>query len=206
MAEIFYKEVDFMETTCQRAILGTELSYYLEAGKSFTERIGKIMESIKRFFESLKNKVQEKIRSAKIRKDIKRLNAIIADKKSDGIMIDIDKTKELVETRMQVFLRDAANINKSKSPAKVEAAFNKIYNAAVRDIDLYISASKGGKLHKKFIRRVKLREAAKIALKELKNVNSDLDAVYNNLKKTVKSTTSIRSMFKVRNLMILKCS
>lgn len=196
MDEIFYKEVDLLGMKCENVILGNEISYYTEASSSFKEKIGKILEAIKSFFTKLKNKVQEKIRSAKIKKDVKRLNAIIANKKSNNIMIDIDTTKNLVEVRMSVFLRDAQKAANLKDPEKVKAAFNKVYEAACKDIDLYISASKGGKLHKKFIKRVKLRQAAKMALQELKGVNSDLDKVYKELATTVKKTTSIRSMFK----------
>lgn len=196
MNDIFYKEINLMEMRCNHAILGNEISYYTEAGSSFKEKIGKILEAIKSFFTKLKNKVQEKIRSAKIKKDVKRLNAIIANKKSNNIMIDIDTTKNLVEVRMSVFLRDAQKAANLKDPEKVKATFNKVYEAACKDIDLYISASKGGKLHKKFIKRVKLRQAAKMALQELKGVNSDLDKVYKELATTVKKTTSIRSMFK----------
>lgn len=196
MNDIFYKEVDLLEMKCENVILCTESAYYTEAGKGFKERILKILNTIKAFFAKLKAKVDEKIRSTKIKKDVKRLNAIIASKKSNGIMIDIDTTKNLVEVRLAAFLRDADKVTKLKDPKKVQAAFNKIYDAACKDIDLYISASKGGKLHKKFIKRVKLREAAKMALAELKNVNSDLDKVYKELATTVKKTTSIRSMFK----------
>lgn len=196
MNDIFYKEVDLLEMKCENVILCTESAYYTEAGKGFKERILKILNMIKAFFAKLKAKVDEKIRSAKIKKDVKRLNAIIASKKSNGIMIDIDTTKNLVEVRLAAFLRDADKVTKLKDPKKVQAAFNKIYDAACKDIDLYISASKGGKLHKKFIKRVKLREAAKMALAELKNVNSDLDKVYKELSSTVKKSTSIRSMFK----------
>lgn len=196
MNEIFYKEVDLLEMKCENVILCTESAYYTEAGKGFKDRIVKIINTIKAFFAKLKAKVDEKIRSAKIKKDVKRLNAIIASKKSNGIMIDIDTTKNLVEVRLAAFLRDADKVTKLKDPKKVQAAFNKIYDAACKDIDLYISASKGGKLHKKFIKRVKLREAAKMALAELKNVNSDLDKVYKELSSTVKKSTSIRSMFK----------
>lgn len=196
MNDIFYKEVDLLEMKCENVILCTESAYYTEAGKGFKERILKILNTIKAFFAKLKAKVDEKIRSAKIKKDVKRLNAIIASKKSNGIMIDIDTTKNLVEVRLAAFLRDADKVTKLKDPKKVQAAFNKIYDAACKDIDLYISASKGGKLHKKFIKRVKLREAAKMALAELKDVNSDLDKVYKELTDTVKKTTSIRSMFK----------
>lgn len=196
MNEIFYKEVDVLGMKCENVILCTESAYYTEAGKGFKDRIVKIINTIKAFFAKLKAKVDEKIRSAKIKKDVKRLNAIIASKKSNGIMIDIDTTKNLVEVRLAAFLRDADKVTKLKDPKKVQAAFNKIYDAACKDIDLYISASKGGKLHKKFIKRVKLREAAKMALAELKDVNSDLDKVYKELTTTVKKTTSIRSMFK----------
>lgn len=196
MDEIFYKEVDLLGMKCENVILCTESAYYTEAGKGFKDRIVKIINTIKAFFAKLKAKVDEKIRSAKIKKDVKRLNAIIASKKSNGIMIDIDTTKNLVEVRLAAFLRDADKVTKLKDPKKVQAAFNKIYDAACKDIDLYISASKGGKLHKKFIKRVKLREAAKMALAELKDVNSDLDKVYKELTDTVKKTTSIRSMFK----------
>ena len=196
MDNIFYKEIDLLGMKCEHVILGNEVSYYTEAGSGFKEKMGKIIEAIKSFFSKLKAKVQEKIRSDKIKKDVKRLNAIIADKKSNGIMIDIDTTKNLVEVRMATFLRDAQKATSLKNPEKVKAAFNKVYEAACKDIDLYISASKGGKLHKKFIKRVKLREAAKMALAELKNVNSDLDKVYKELSATVKKSTSIRSMFK----------
>ena len=196
MNNIFYKEIDLLGMKCEHVILGNEVSYYTEAGSGFKEKIGKIIEAIKSFFSKLKAKVQEKIQSAKIKKDVKRLNAIIADKKSNGIMIDIDTTKNLVEVRMATFLRDAQKATSLKNPEKVKAAFNKVYEAACKDIDLYISASKGGKLHKKFIKRVKLRQAAKMALQELKDVNSDLDKVYKELADTVKKTTSIRSMFK----------
>ena len=196
MDNIFYKEIDLLGMKCEHVILGNEVSYYTEAGSGFKEKIGKIIEAIKSFFSKLKAKVQEKIQSAKIKKDVKRLNAIIADKKSNGIMIDIDTTKNLVELRMAAFLRDAQKATSLKNPEKVKVAFNKVYEAACKDIDLYISASKGGKLHKKFIKRVKLRQAAKMALQELKDVNSDLDKVYKELANTVKKTTSIRSMFK----------
>lgn len=196
MNDIFYKEVDLLEMKCENVILCAESAYYTEAGKGFKDRIVKILNTINAFFAKLKAKVDEKIRSVKIKKDVKRLNAIIASKKSNGIMIDIDTTKNLVEVRLAAFLRDADKVTKLKDPKKVQAAFNKIYDAACKDIDLYISASKGGKLHKKFIKRVKLREAAKMALAELKDVNSDLDKVYKELTDTVKKTTSIRSMFK----------
>lgn len=196
MNEIFYKEVDVLGMKCENVILCTESAYYIESGKGFKDRIVKILNTIKAFFAKLKAKVDEKIRSVKIKKDVKRLNAIIESKKSDGIMIDIDTTKNLVEVRLAAFLRDADKVTKLKDPKKVQTAFNKIYDAACKDIDLYISASKGGKLHKKFIKRVKLREAAKMALSELKNVNSDLDKVYRELSATVKKSTSIRSMFK----------